>query len=91
MAFWISVVLIAVIVGYPLSFGPACWVASRGDYDAGPTIDLLVSVYYPIVRLWCDGPDPIAEGIYWYANLAADRMLIVFRDPFNGRYSILRM
>ena len=24
-AFWITVALVAVLVGYPLSFGPACW------------------------------------------------------------------
>src|SRR5258708_7783125 len=27
--FWASVVLAVVLVAYPLSFGPACWIASR--------------------------------------------------------------
>ena len=30
-AFWITVALVAVLVGYPLSFGPACWLAD--DYS----------------------------------------------------------
>ena len=27
-AFWITVALVTVLVGYPLSFGPACWIVS---------------------------------------------------------------
>jgi hypothetical protein len=27
--FWIAVVVLTVLVGYPLSFGPACWISSR--------------------------------------------------------------
>lgn len=29
VAFWATVALVVVLVGYPLSFGPACWIASR--------------------------------------------------------------
>jgi len=28
--FWITVALVAVLVGYPPSFGPACWMTDRG-------------------------------------------------------------
>jgi hypothetical protein len=28
-AFWVTVTLVAVLVAYPLSFGPACWAYSR--------------------------------------------------------------
>ena len=28
-AFWITVALVVVLVGYPLSFGPACWATSK--------------------------------------------------------------
>jgi hypothetical protein len=31
VGFWITVALVAVLVGYPLSFGPACWLTDR-DY-----------------------------------------------------------
>ena len=31
VAFWATVVVVAGLVAYPLSFGPACWVSSRFD------------------------------------------------------------
>src|SRR5258708_34982723 len=30
VAFWATVVVVIVLVGYPLSFGPACWLARGG-------------------------------------------------------------
>ena len=30
---WITVALVAVLVGYPLSFGPAIWLTARGKLD----------------------------------------------------------
>jgi hypothetical protein len=38
VAFWATVVLVVVVVGYPLSFGPACWISSR--LNAGTSIVL---------------------------------------------------
>jgi hypothetical protein len=29
VTFWASVVVVAVLIGYPLSFGPACWWLSK--------------------------------------------------------------
>jgi hypothetical protein len=29
VAFWASVVVTAVLIGYPLSFGPACWLCGN--------------------------------------------------------------
>jgi hypothetical protein len=29
VAFWATVVVVVVLVAYPLSFGPACWITSR--------------------------------------------------------------
>ena len=31
VAFWAAVVLVVLLVGYPLSFGPACWITSRAE------------------------------------------------------------
>jgi len=42
-SFW-ATVLLAVLVLYPLSFGPACWIASYGHVDA----DDLRFVYRPL-------------------------------------------
>jgi len=33
VAFWATVVVVAVLVAYPLSFGPACWIVSRTNSD----------------------------------------------------------
>jgi len=33
--FWITVALVALLVGYPISFGPACWPCSRIERGAG--------------------------------------------------------
>jgi hypothetical protein len=30
VAFWTTVVVVAALVAYPLSFGPACWLGDRG-------------------------------------------------------------
>jgi len=34
-AFWITVALVVLLVGYPLSFGPACWWFSEIVSDTG--------------------------------------------------------
>jgi hypothetical protein len=30
VAFWVTVMVVVVLVAYPLSFGPACWLADNG-------------------------------------------------------------
>jgi len=49
-AFWITVTLVAVLVGYPLSFGPACWLVAWTNQDGVP---ILPKIYVPIARLTC--------------------------------------
>src|SRR5262245_66247805 len=43
-AFWATVVVLAVLLGYPLSFGPACWITSRATAGS-PAVPV---VYRPI-------------------------------------------
>src|SRR5579872_1203524 len=45
-AIWTAVGLIA-LLAYPVSFGPAVWIADRGWIS----LDSVVDCYYPIVRL----------------------------------------
>jgi len=47
LAFWATVGLVVVFVGYPLSFGPACWISSRTNIG----INTLPSIYYPLISL----------------------------------------
>lgn len=45
--FWIVVVMIVLLVGYPLSFGPACWIGWRSQFGRKAVIVL----YTPILWL----------------------------------------
>jgi hypothetical protein len=47
VAFWVAVAVVVVLVGYPLSFGPACWVSSRTEIG----IESLPVIYRPILTL----------------------------------------
>ena len=68
---WITVVLIVVLVGYPLSFGPACWISSR----IGMGASLIPTVYEPVVATFGDPqanePGAIGEWLMWYSMVGA--------------------
>ena len=48
MGFWITVVVLIVLVLYPLSFGPGCWIASR-SFPARS--HFFQAVFWPIGKL----------------------------------------
>src|SRR5690348_8896119 len=48
VSFWATVVML-VVLAYPISFGPACWITSRADRGKS----LLPVVYWPILKLMC--------------------------------------
>src|SRR4029077_3154179 len=78
--FWLAVALVAVLVGYPLSFGPACWWISRREHlAAGNTLaELIGLVYVPCGRLAVSGPSIIADPLCWYVSAGIpDRGFIV--------------
>jgi len=58
VAFWATVVVIVALVGYPLSFIPACWVSSRLQ----PSGTCLSAVYRPMILAWKNSP-PYAEDL----------------------------
>jgi hypothetical protein len=73
-AFWITVALVVMLVGYPLSFGPACWISSR--VECGETA--VSRIYQPVMRLsfWGDYPGKTLTGdlLHDYArSLASTR------------------
>jgi hypothetical protein len=61
-----TVALVAVLVGYPLSFGPACWMTSIDDL--APHI---AAIYWPLGRTAVNGPACIARPLKWYAGVFA--------------------
>src|SRR5580704_8634282 len=67
VAFWATVVVVVALVGYPLSFGPACWLADRNAFLV-PAVGM---VYKPPVRAAIFGPEPIKTVLLQYAELGA--------------------
>jgi hypothetical protein len=65
--FWITVTLVAVLVGYPLSFGPACWVTSHANSGK----KAVTVAYWPITWVWDRAPDPMIDVLNWYSRLGA--------------------
>jgi hypothetical protein len=67
LAFYATVVVVIVLVLYPLSFGPACWVVARmQDYPDMP------AVYRPGL-LMARRVRAIDSALQWYANLGSPR------------------
>jgi hypothetical protein len=92
VAFWATVVLVAVLVGYPLSFGPACWLTSYTNIGA----EAISRIYRPITWTFGDpekGATPIiGRAFQGYAMLASrpswDWKAIVGLDS-TGTYGLL--
>ena len=83
---WPWILSLLLMVGlYPLSFGPACWLQSRGWLDGGR----LATIYQPILVAACDGPPDLQKLVLWYASLGAREnygpAISRFTRPFEGR------
>src|SRR5262245_50622831 len=64
VAFWVTVA-VSVALLYPLSFGPACWIASR---DGGEP-EALLTAYWPLIWVELNGPAPLSHSIWWSTRL----------------------
>src|SRR5262245_25127991 len=64
-AFWTTVVLVVALVGNPLSFGQACWLADRRVVPIHET----ATVYRPILAAAYRGPVAIRRALQWYGRL----------------------
>jgi len=70
VAFWITVALVAVLVGYPLSFGPACWISSHTNRG----MRAINIIYQPLMRVWWRGAAPYQHDLLQrYAHLWTNR------------------
>lgn len=81
--FWSIVVIAALIIGYPLSFGPVCWVASWIGYRGLA----LCFLYRPLRHFctamqseerkrdcnWTDSRNAVGGTFYWYCKLFASK------------------
>src|ERR1700681_3130996 len=64
VGFWITVALVVALVGYPLSFGPAVWLTTRG-YVGEATVN---SFYWPVLWSAAHVP-PLENAVDWWASL----------------------
>lgn len=89
---WATVILFAVLIGYPLSFGPACWVSSYSDFGS----EFIPIVYRPL--LWTfedsegDVDNPTATGriLQRYSEFAARTgwtWAVTTPDPMRGPFT----
>jgi hypothetical protein len=70
VAFWLAVALVAVLVGYPLSIGPAYWTTSRCESE---WLEEAYDLVYAPLFFACDiGPKPIEHALIWYVAIWRD-------------------
>jgi hypothetical protein len=66
VAFWATVVVVAIPLIYVLSFGPVCWICSY----AGTGQFVLPRVYQPILDAMSSSRN-VADVCHWYAQAGA--------------------
>lgn len=66
-AFWATVVVIVMLVGYPLSWGPACCLRTLIG-DPPWAIKAYWLVYGPVLWLEERSPKAIQDVTYWYCS-----------------------
>jgi hypothetical protein len=64
VAFWASVVVVVLPLLYVLSFGPACWIASRTKGK-----HVIPKIYWPISWVAMEHFWTLSPPIAWYAQL----------------------
>jgi hypothetical protein len=93
VAFWATAVLVVVLL-YPISFGPACWLTARG-YVRESTVN---SFYWPV--LWSAAQaTPLENAVVWWGSLwvpdgelfnlmiETDEALSVFQSGDPSKYT----
>jgi len=67
--------LLAVLVGYPLGFGPACWVVDKSP----PLIDNgICKLYRPLAELAIRQDSPLGRTLWWWSKCFRDNGAFVF-------------
>jgi hypothetical protein len=84
VAFWASMMVVAVLA-YPLSFGPACWIASRRPFSA-----TLPNVYWPLGWSIERAPEGIANAACAFGRCGMGDITIGVPSDATGRLFLLR-
>jgi hypothetical protein len=76
-AFWATVVVVVVLAGYPLSFGPACRMAENGTVS----VERIESAFRPVIDVMHNGPR-LLSSIFWnYAHICCGE---IFMQDFQN-------
>ncbi len=62
--FWVTIVVFCICFGYPLLFGPVCWMSQR----TGVGNQIVSTVYRPILALASEQGE-LPEPTFWYARI----------------------
>jgi hypothetical protein len=65
--FWFTVALVAVLVGYPLSFGPMQWLFHQGFMPQWA--ELPCHYFYRPLAWTCGCFQPMRNALDWYVSL----------------------
>jgi hypothetical protein len=65
VAFWATVVVVVVLVAYPLSFGPACWLTYSGILRHRT----IARVYWPLLLARIKAQYPVRYSVHWYGSI----------------------
>jgi len=72
-----TIVLVAAVLLYPVSFGPAVWLTARGHVQKS-TVE---SVYWPMIWAAGHGPSPLRRAALWWGSIgvpAAEEVVFVY-------------
>jgi hypothetical protein len=67
VAFWATVVVVAGLGLYPLSFGPACWILTHIKLSPN-TRNAIEAPYVPLFRILTSGPEWLRTPLDWYVS-----------------------
>jgi hypothetical protein len=93
VAFWATVVVVVVLVAYPLSLGPACWLTAYShhfpDRARAPGF---MSIYLPLGRLYANeankdgGPTLLRNAMDWWCCLLMPRGFLAWVPYDDGEF-----
>jgi hypothetical protein len=68
--------LVAALLAYPISFGPACWWFSQKGLAAARAVRIASQIYWPFGWIIANGPRPVRRVVNWYATLCRDDVIL---------------
>jgi hypothetical protein len=87
VVFWASVVVVAVLA-YPISFGPACWIAARPAPPGGVNADdyrPAMKIYHPLSAALANKGTPVVSPVLkWWIGLGVRRGYVLVLPVHSG-------